>query len=200
MGKTLIIYAHPHTQGHCLLIKDEVQRQLREHKVEYNFFDLYALKYDPVLHENEHYTAGADHREISDQNKMFQKKISEAEKLIFIYPIWWNSMPAILKGWCDRVFTSHFAFKYGRFGISFAPIPLLRGKEALLLITGGSPRILSWIFLRDRAAKIMSKDILGFCGIRTSVCQFGNCRTLTDEKAEKIKKTTAKKLASFYGW
>ncbi len=197
MTKTLVIYAHPATQGHCPTIKEEVEKLLKEHKIEYNFFDLYAMKYDPILHESEHYTAGAEHRHISEQNKMFQQKISEADKLIFIYPIWWNSMPAILKGWLDKVLTSHFAFKFTPQGI---PVKLLKGRKALLFITGGTQRFLAWVFLRDRAAKIVAKDTLGFCGIKTKACQFGNCRTLNDKKAESMKKTVRRKLSSFYGW
>jgi NAD(P)H dehydrogenase (quinone) len=197
MGKTLVIYAHPHTAGHCPAIKEEVERLLKEHKVEYSLFDLYAMNYDPLLHENEHYTAGAEHRDISEQNKMFQQKIAEADKLIFIYPIWWNSMPAVLKGWLDRVLTSHFAFKFDPYGI---PVKLLKGRRALLFITGGTNRCLAWIFLRDRAAKIMAKDTLGFCGIKTTVCQFGSCRKFTEERATKIRKVVKRKLSSFYGW
>ncbi len=62
MVKTLVIYAHPQTKGYCPAIKEEVEKQLRANKIEYSLFDLYAMKYDPILHENEHYTAGADHR------------------------------------------------------------------------------------------------------------------------------------------
>ncbi len=195
MAKTLVIYAHPKTMGHCSVLLEEVVRLLKGKKTEYELIDLYAIKYDPILHEGEHYTAGG--RDITDQNKDFQQKITEAERLIFIYPIWWNSMPAILKGWLDRVLTSHFAFKFTPRGI---PIKLLKERKALLFITGGTQRILAWIFLRDRAAKIMAKDTLGFCGIKTSVCQFGGCTKLTDERAEKMRRAVQKRLPSFMGW
>jgi len=202
MAKILVIYAHPNTQGHCSIIKDEVRKQLDGKKEEYEFIDLYAMKYDPILHEKEHYTAGE--YAISDQNKKFQKKVADANKLIFIYPIWWNSMPAILKGWLDRVLTSHFAFKFTpkRFlGMEIAiPVKLLKGRKALLFITGGTNRFLAWTFLRDRAAKIMGKDTLGFCGIKTQVCQFGGCVKMTDKKAEELRKGVQRNLPGFMGW
>jgi putative NADPH-quinone reductase len=197
MGKTLVIYAHPHTKGYCPCIREEVEKQLRAKKIEYSLFDLYAMKYDPILHENEHYTAGPDHRHLSEQTKMFQQKITEAEKLIFIYPIWWNSPPAILKGWLDKVLTSHFGFKFSPKGM---PIKLLTGRKALILITGGTPKFFAWLLLRNRAAKIMAKDTLGFCGIKTKACQFGGCTKLEDKKVENVLSTVRNKLSSFYGW
>ncbi len=195
MAATLVIYAHPKTEGHCSFIREEVESLLKKNKADYELIDLYAIKYDPILHEEEHYTAGR--RMISIQNKKFQQTITDAEKLIFIYPIWWNSMPAILKGWLDRVLTSHFAFRFTPRGI---PIKLLKEREAQLFITGGTQRLLAWIFLRDRASKIMAKDTLGFCGIKTRVCQFGSCTNLTGKKADMIRKTVHKHLKRFYGW
>ncbi|HIH05389.1 TPA: hypothetical protein HA281_03755 [Candidatus Woesearchaeota archaeon] len=195
MAKTLIIYAHPKTRGHCSTIRDEVERLMKEKGEGYELIDLYAMKYDPLLHEKEHYTAGG--RAISPRNKAFQQKIKRAERLIFIYPIWWNSMPAILKGWLDRVLTSHFAFRFLPYGI---PVKLLKGRKALLFITGGTNRILAWIFLRDRAAKIMAKDTLGFCGIKTSVCQFGSCTAFDGRKAARLRKTVQRRMERFYGW
>ena len=106
-------------------------------------------------------------------------------------------MPAILKGWLDRVLTSHFAFRFLPYGI---PVKLLKGRKALLFITGGTNRILAWIFLRDRAAKIMAKDTLGFCGIKTSVCQFGSCTAFDGRKAARLRKTVQRRMERFYGW
>lgn len=45
-----------------------------------------------------------------DQVKEYQKKIKESSKLIFIFPVWWNDMPAILKGFIDKVFKLKFAY------------------------------------------------------------------------------------------
>ena len=110
--KTLIIYAHPKTEGHCSTILYEVKKVMKEKKKKYDLIDLYKIKYDPILHDEEHYTAGEGHRKVSKENKKFQKMIKDTNELIFIYPIWWGSMPAILKGFIDRVFTSHFAYQY----------------------------------------------------------------------------------------
>lgn len=175
--KPLIIYAHPATKGHCSTILGEVKKRLKD----YELIDLYKLKYDPVMHENEHYTSG--NYEVSKQNKKFQKMISGADKLIFIYPVWWASMPAILKGFVDKVFTSHYAFKY----VKGIPRGLLKGKKAAVFMSMGGPKWVTRLFLGNRAAKIMKKDILRFCGISSKVFQIGKATKLDQKQIRKIK-------------
>mgnify|MGYP001596856675 CR=1 FL=1 len=186
--KILIIYAHPATTGHCSAILKEVQATLNSKNIEYEIIDLYKIKYDPILHENEHYTAGNFH--ITKQNREMQEKIKQTDKFIFIYPVWWNTMPAVLKGFFDRVLTPHFAYYFkGRI-----PIKLLRGKKALVFITLSSPNILSYFFMGDRARRIIKKEILGFCGIKSKVYKIGNATKLTPRKIEKIKSVVKKGL------
>lgn len=204
--KILIIYAHPDSEGHCSSILSEVKRHLDEKKADYEVIDLYNIKYDPILTEKELY--GTKDKELSDVNKEMQKKVSEAEKLIFIYPVWLNSMPAILKGFFDRVFTSGFAFRYTPvipalirahiirypFVIRFdygVPVPLLKGKKAAVFLTTGAPKIAFFITGR-RFKKLIKKDILGFSGIKTKVYQIDNCRKLSDYQIAKIQKNVKK--------
>src|SRR3989344_176765 len=73
--KILIIYAHPSTNGHCSTILKEVQTNLDSRNIEYEIIDLYKIKYDPILHENEHYTAGNFH--ITKQNREIQEIIKK---------------------------------------------------------------------------------------------------------------------------
>jgi NAD(P)H dehydrogenase (quinone) len=191
--KTLIIYAHPNTPGHCPAIFDEVKSQLKQMNKEFEVLDLYKMKYDPVLHENEHYTCG--NREVSKENKEIQEKISNTDKLVFIYPVWWNSMPAIMKGFLDKVFTARYAFAYEGHLI---PRKLLKGKKASVFITTGSPPILFHTYFGSRAAKIIKRDSLGFFGIKAKVFYLGNARTLDEGKHKKIEKLARKGLKYLY--
>jgi len=196
--KTLVIYAHPDTGGHCSIIKEEVKKALERFKIDYELIDLYKIGYDPILHEKEHYTRGK--RDVSVQNQKFQEKIRESDELIFIYPIWWNSMPAILKGFFDRVFTARFAFIYKNPWYSPIPVPigLLKGKNAIVFITSGATNLLSMIFQGFRAQKIMKNDILRFCGIKSKVYQLGNANDLTEKNIKRIKKTVERAISSHY--
>lgn len=205
--KYLIIYAHPDNEGHCSTILSEIIKHLNEKKIGYELIDLYKMKYDPVLRENELY--GAKQIELTAINKELQEKISNADKLIFIYPIWWNSMPAILKGFFDRVFTSGFAFKYKpvipsmirtkllmrwafitRFDYGI-PVPLLKRKKAIVFLTSGSPKI-AFFINGNRFKKLIKRDILGFFGIETKIYHIDNCRRLNEYQLAKIKKNVKK--------
>ncbi|MFP4022745.1 MAG: NAD(P)H-dependent oxidoreductase, partial [Candidatus Paceibacterota bacterium] len=100
--KVIVVYAHPGTDGFSSTMLERVKADLEERGIEHEIWDLYKIGYDPVLKKEEVYTAG--NRKVSDENLKFQEKIGEASKLIFIYPVWWGGMPAILKGFIDRVF------------------------------------------------------------------------------------------------
>ena len=192
MANILIIYAHPDTKGYCQTILDEVKSRLDYDKFIYEIIDLYKSNYDPVLHEEEHYTSG--NRKITRLNRQLQERILKSDKLIFIYPLWWGSMPAILKGFFDRVLTPGFAYKF----VDSIPIGLLKQKKAIVFITSGSPKFISSIYKFNRASKLIKRDILGFCGIKTKVCLFGNARKLTDKNTKKIKHIVNKALDSFF--
>ena len=185
--KALIIYAHPQTQGHNPFILKQVTKKLEEKNIEFNLIDLYKVEYDPILHENEHYTSGK--RGISKENLNYQKMIKEADLQIYVYPMWWGSMPAILKGFFDKNFTSHFAFKY----VNGLPVGLLKGKKAIVFMTCGAPSLFYKILFRGPIWQI-KKGILGFCGIKAKVHLLGKSTKLTDKRKEKVKKMVKKAI------
>ena len=190
--KTLIIYAHPNTQGHSPIILDEVKKKLIELKQDYEIIDLYKIKYDPVLHEDEHYTAGGYN--VSKQNKEFQKKIKQTKKLIFIYPIWWNSTPAILKGFVDKVFTGQFAFIYK----NNMPKGLLKGKKAVVIASSGAPKFFYWLIEKNIGLKQITKYTLNFCGIESKSYLVGNSSQFNEKQHKKIIKQVKKGLNYLY--
>jgi NAD(P)H dehydrogenase (quinone) len=188
MEKTLVIYTHPNKKGFCGKILDHVERELKKKNASYELIDLYAINYDPVLKDHEHYTSGG--YDVSDENKKFQEMITNAKNLIFIFPTWWQGPPAILKGFIDRVFTARYAFKFK----GYIPIGLLKGRRAIIITSQGGPRIYQWLVTGDRAIKAIKKDVLEYCGIKTTSYAIGNARDLTDRKKHEIHKKVKKAL------
>lgn len=186
--RCLVIYTHPATKGYCPFIKDEVEAELKKKKIEYEILDLYKMKYDPVLHEKEHYTSGG--REVSRQNKEIQKKIKSSDTLIFIYPVWWYSPPAMLKGFLDRVLTPYFAFKYE----NNIPIGLLEGKDALVFITTGGPKF--YYTVTGNMPGRLIKSILHFCGLKTRLVHFGNMKAYDEKRLPSIKDVVREEINS----
>ena len=90
--KTIVIYAHPETDGFSSTMLEKVEFLLKERDLDYEVWDLYKMNYSPVLKKEELYTAG--NRYISPENLNFQEKIKQAKNVVFIYPVWWGGMPA----------------------------------------------------------------------------------------------------------
>lgn len=186
----LIFFAHPGTQGHNVLILEETISFLKEHNKKYELIDLYKIQYDPVLKKEELYTSG--NRELSKQTKEFQEKIKNSNKLIFIFPIWWNGPPAILKGFFDRVFTGKFAFQFKKVGKFNVPTGLLKNKKAVVLFSTGGPKWVSKILFRSGAKKNICRDILYYCGIKSKGYQLDNATIMDKKTTIRTKKLVSK--------
>jgi NAD(P)H dehydrogenase (quinone) len=139
--------------------------------IKFQILDLYQMNFDPFLKPDEHYTSGD--KNITSENKKIQELIGNERNFIFIYPTWWNNLPAILKGFIDRVFTPGFAFKYE----NSRPHPLLFG-QAIVFTTTVAPWFYTNLFAKNRSLKVLTLDALRFCGIHTKGFVLGNAGKL----------------------
>ncbi|MGL5785865.1 MAG: NAD(P)H-dependent oxidoreductase [Bacteroidales bacterium] len=133
--KQLVIYAHPDSKSFCHAIKDDYVQALQAQGKEVKVRDLYAEDFQPVLRYNElQQLCKGD--EMNEDLKIEQAFIKWADVITFIYPVWWSGMPAILKGYIDRVFSYGFAFKFdnNRF------VGMLTNKRVLIINTMGGER------------------------------------------------------------
>lgn len=189
---TLVIYAHPQTDGCSSTVLQEITRNLRLKKEHFEILDLYEMNYDPILHAMEHYTVG--NKLVSEQNKNIQQKIKAMDKIIFIYPDWWSSMPAILKGFIDRVFVKGFAFDYSPKG---KIIKLLKQKKVLAFISHGGPGWYHFI-TGNKASNMMKKNVSAHCGMKAKIINFYSAHKLNEEAKSKINKSVNKAINKFY--
>jgi putative NADPH-quinone reductase len=91
-------------------------------------------------------------------------KIVQADHLVLIFPIWWGFMPALMKGFFERVFLPGFAFEYQE--KSPFPKKLLAGKTSEIIATMDTPVwYYKWI-LGNSGIKLLKNSILGFCGVK----------------------------------
>jgi len=127
----LIIYAHPNENSLNHQLLTTVIETLESRNQEIVVRDLYATGFDPVLSLAD--MQGQRMGKVADDIQVEQDYISWAEQITFIYPIWWTGLPAMMKGYIDRVFSYGFAYRYDQ-GIQKG---LLTGKKAVILNTHG---------------------------------------------------------------
>ncbi len=158
----LIIYTHLNPNSFTKAVADEVEKVALNKGHKTKNIDLYAEKFNPVLdHSDMQYSFMGG--EAPNDVKMYQEKVSWADHITFIYPIWWEQMPAILKGFIDRVFTNGYAFTYDENG----PKGLLTRKSVQLIINTRNPSgMLEKMGLHAAVKKVNEVGIFEFCGMR----------------------------------
>ncbi|KQO33880.1 NAD(P)H dehydrogenase [Flavobacterium sp. Leaf82] len=129
--KNLVIYAHPNSGSLNHFFKQTVIENLQESGQEIVIRDLNAINFNPVLSLED--MNGQRIGEVADDVKTEQDFITWADRIIFIYPIWWTGMPAIMKGYIDRVFSYGFAYRYDQ-GVQKG---LLTGKKTIIINSHG---------------------------------------------------------------
>ena len=129
--KNLIVYAHPNSGSLNHFFKQTVLESLQESGAEIEVRDLNQINFNPVLSLDD--MNGQRMGKVADDVKTEQNFITWADCIIFIYPIWWTGMPAIMKGYIDRVFSYGFAYRYDQ-GIQKG---LLTGKKTIIINSHG---------------------------------------------------------------
>ncbi|MCJ7933069.1 MAG: NAD(P)H-dependent oxidoreductase [Chryseobacterium sp.] len=157
--KHLIIYAHPNENSLNHSILDHVLKTLESGSHETRVRDLYQINFDPVLSLSD--MQGQRTGKVSDDVKQEQDAISWADQITFIYPIWWTGLPAIMKGYIDRVFSYGFAYCYDQ-GVQKS---LLKGKKAVIINTHGKSHDEYERIGMDKALSLTSDHgIFTYCG------------------------------------
>ena len=128
--KHLIVVAHPNPKSFTHALVDAYADELVTMGHEVVRRDLYAMGFDPVLHPAEVNAPGAKDAQAE------QALLKSAGATAFFYPLWWASMPAILKGYIDRVFAYGVAYDWQ----GPAMHGLLTGKTNLLVTVSAAPR------------------------------------------------------------
>ena len=130
---TLIIIAHPWKGSYNHSILETITSNLEETNREYNVIDLHKDNFNPVLTEADLalYSKGEFADPLVGQ---YQTLLKEATQVVFIFPIWWSTMPAMLKGFLDKVFLVNFSHNYEN-GWN----PLLNIANTVVVTTSQSP-------------------------------------------------------------
>ncbi|MCO6055745.1 NAD(P)H-dependent oxidoreductase [Pseudomonas sp. MOB-449] len=151
----LIVFAHPEPRSLNGALRDFAVQRLEAAGHQVQVSDLYAMGWKATLDADDHldyqpnvpFSPSGDSRQAfangrqSDDIAREQEKLRWADALILQFPMWWFTMPAILKGWVERVYAYGFAYGVGehsdsRWGNRYGE-GSLAGKRAMLIVTTG---------------------------------------------------------------
>lgn len=193
--KHLIVYCHPNPDSFNNAIVETFTEALKQQGNEVVIRDLYKMGFDPVL-------KGSDFDALREGNppddiKIEQELVKWADAFTMIYPIWWTGLPALIKGYIDRVFSYGFAYAYGEDG---SINKLLTGMKGLIINTHGTPsEIYSKTGMYDGLKITSDTGIYEFCGI-TPVGHlfFGSVPQIDDAARQKMLEEVQEKAKTLF--
>mgnify|MGYP001608988670 CR=1 FL=1 len=153
--KIFILLGHPDNDSFNCTLADEYERGASEAGHEVRRMNIGELKFDPILHYG--------YRQIQELEPdliAFQENVRWCDHFVVLYPSWWSTMPALLKGLFDRAWIPGFAYK---FTSDYSWTKLLKGKSARMFVTSDTIPLVQRIIFGDTTNELRN-GILWFAG------------------------------------
>jgi NAD(P)H dehydrogenase (quinone) len=192
--KVLVVYCHPCAESFNAAVRDVAVEALEKRGHDVRLIDLYAAGFDPVMRMQEwrgYFKDGENLEPVRDQ----AQHVAWAEAVVFIYPTWWYGLPAMLKGWLERVLVPGFAFDMPAEGRG--PRPRLQHIGRLMaLTTCGATPLVSWI-MGQPGRRTLLRGFRSICNpvCRTKYLALYNMDTISEAKRlahlERVRRTIA---------
>lgn len=181
----LVVFTHPNQKSLNGAFLNRVVNGSKENSSikDIQVLDLYEEKFNPILFFDE--KIKRRHMYKSPYFSKYREQLLWADKIVFIYPIWWGRPPAMLLGYFDQVFSANFAYKdTGKYTAD----GLLKGKSVICISTMKGPRIYQALFLKNVHRNLMKKAVFRFVGMKkVKFFEFGSMEaTGQAKKLDKI--------------
>ncbi|EPT0359078.1 NAD(P)H-dependent oxidoreductase [Enterobacter cloacae subsp. dissolvens] len=164
INTALIVTAHPIETSLSHTLTQRIAGKLQEQGTQVEIADLHAEGFSPAMIRADLDLYHGDASALPDDVLREQQRVERADMLIFVFPFYWWSVPALLKGWFDRVLTVNWAYKVGEEG---RIVGNLRDVPVRLVATAGSD--IAGFDKHGYSAAIQSQiveGVFGFCGLK----------------------------------
>jgi len=175
--KVLILLGHPDTESLCCRLADGYALGAKEKGHEVRRTNLGDMKFDPILHKGYKVI-----QELEPDLKKLQEDIQWCDHFVIVYPSWWSTMPALLKGMFDRIWIPGFAFKFKKEGYGWNK--LLKGRTATVFVTSDTSPLLARFLFGDNVNEIRD-GILWFAGFVPTIKKCGPMKNISEEEKAK---------------
>ena len=176
--KILVLLGNPDSSTFSGEMASAYERGAREAGHEVQRVNIGDMQFDPILHKG-YKEIQALEPDLLDM----QEKWRWADHIVIVYPNWWCTMPALLKGMFDRFYIPGFAFNFDKQTKKL--IQRLKGKTGrVLVIAGTHSPFMTWLRFGDYTNEIVH-GMLGFAGIKAYASTFGPSELVSQERREK---------------
>lgn len=179
MKKILIINGHPNPDSFNFGVAGEYQKGALASGTIVETITIASLHFNPNLQ------FGYQKRtELEPDLLESWEKIKRADHLVWIHPVWWGGLPAITKGFIDRLFLPGMAFQYRENSVWWDK--LLKGKTAHIITTLDQPSWYYRLFFGRPSVNQLKKSTLEFCGVKpVKVSYIGIIKTADENQRKK---------------
>lgn len=162
--RTLIVFNHPYEGSYCNAILHAVHKGLQIGGHEVDIIHLDNDRFRPAMTKAD-LKAFVDHQPIDPQVIDYSERLRQADHLIFIFPIWWDIMPAMTKGFIDRVLFPGVVYDHHPRG--FGLVPLLDNLKSITMITTmNKPKLMYSLLIGNLIRKAMLKSVFKAMGYK----------------------------------
>lgn len=182
----LIVYTHPNHESlnYGMLQSTLDGLKLNPKSNDVKILDLYSDEFDPVLHFNRNKRRRDMH--IDPDMESYRQQFLWANKIVFIYPIWWGRPPAMLMGYFDKLMATNFAYKDNG---GIMPEGLLKGKSIVCISTMKGPTSYPLLFLNNAHKVLMKRAIFNYVGIKSvKFFEFGSMESKKGNQEKGMRK------------
>jgi NAD(P)H dehydrogenase (quinone) len=182
--KTLVIYTHPNHKSLNYAFLQKTMEGLKENPLvsDIQLLDLYEEDFDPRLVFNEQKRRRDMH--LDPDLTEYREQLLWADKIVFIYPIWWGRPPAMLLGYIDRMMAANFAYRKKG---SLLPEGLLKNKSAVIVSTMEGPTLYPLLWLNNAHKILMKRALLKYVGFKkVKFFEFGSMEKKNGPQAKRL--------------
>lgn len=177
----LVIVAHPVDDSFCQAAAARAVSGLRQGGHHVDVVDLYEARFSAAMSLEERLAYDTDEPVIDPQIADQVARLRRAEIVVFVYPTWWSSIPAILKGWLDRVLVPGVAFTLDERKAKVRPA-LTHVRRIVGITSYGSSRATT-LLLTDGGRRTLTRALRLACGVRTRTTWLGIYRMDRNDEA-----------------
>ncbi|AOK89944.1 NAD(P)H oxidoreductase [Paenibacillus polymyxa] len=158
--KVLLVVTHPREDSLTLAVMNRFVEGLKENKHEVDILDLDRDGFNPVYSAADELDWNTTHKQYAPETRKEMDRIAAADALVFVFPLWWYSVPSMLKGYLDKVWNKGLLQEFTT-------------KQVLwMCLAGGTKEHLIKYEYHDLVTNYLNKAIAGYARVRESKVEF----------------------------